>query len=175
MLPSVVQLSPSGADFDGVAQAANKITKSADAAIWDNAKEHIDTQAQSGWRPVVLVAGDIEEVTAVSLTVAYDFAWAVRKNSAAGYGSLWVTVVGEDGREKHVLIGHETVQNRCAHCTRILAAEAARQREAVKEQAKDACRDDIPDPNVTLRHIYQKTRPGAAAQDEDGVHKAIVY
>ena len=40
------------------------------------------------WRPVVLVAGDVEEVTAVSLTVAYDYAWAVRKNPTAGYGSL---------------------------------------------------------------------------------------
>ena len=127
MLPSVAQLSPSGADFDSLAQAAGEIIKSADAAMRDNAILNIDTKPQSGWRPVVLVTGDIEEVTAMSLTVAYDFAWAVRKNSAAGYGSLWVTVVGEDGRKKHVLIGRETVQNRCAHCTRILATEAARQ------------------------------------------------
>ena len=140
MLPSVAQLSPFGADFDSLAQAAGKIIKSADAAMWDNVKEHINTQSQRGGRPVVLVAGDIEEVTTVNLTVEYDFAWAVRKNSAAGYGSLWVTVVGEDGRDKHVLIGRETVQNCCAHCTCILAAEAARQREAVKEQATPARR-----------------------------------
>ena len=92
----------------------------------------------------------------------------MRKNSAGGYGSLWPTVVGDDGTEKHVLVGRETVQNRCALCTRILAKEAARQHGAVHAQAENAQREDIANPNVTLRHVYEATRPGAAVPDDEG-------